>query len=197
MEENKIVIIAGFQGFDRNLNITTLGRGGSDTTAIAIAAAIGAKECYIYSDVEGVYSADPKRINDAKRLDNISYEEMLEISNEGAKVLHNRCVELARKYKIPIIAKSTFNDNNGTIIEDKMEKTEVKSIVKNDDISRITVIGYGIINDNKILRRVIDIIEEEHLKILNLDVNASKISVVFANKLQNEILERFHRELIS
>ncbi|MBP3255558.1 MAG: aspartate kinase [Clostridia bacterium] len=196
LNENKIVIIAGFQGIDDNLDITTLGRGGSDTTAVAIAAAVSAKECYIYSDVEGIYSADPKRVDTAKKLDNISYEEMLEISNEGAKVLHNRCVELARKYKVPIIAKSTFNNNDGTIIEQNMEETKVKSIVKNDDISRITIVGYGIVNNNSILKKVVDIIEEEHLKILNLDVNASKISIVFASKIQNDILNRFHKELI-
>ena len=161
LNEGKIVIIAGFQGINKSLDITTLGRGGSDTTAVAIAAAVGTKECYIYSDVEGIYSTDPKKVNNAKKIANISYEEMLEISNEGAKVLHNRCVELARKYKIPIITKSTFNNKDGTIIEDKdkIEGTKVKSIVKNDDISRITVVGYGIINNNKVLKNIIDIIE--------------------------------------
>lgn len=116
LNEGKIVIIAGFQGIDDKNNITTLGRGGSDTTAIAIAATLGAKKCYIYSDVEGVYTADPKKIANAKQLDKISYEEMREISGEGAKVLHNRCVTIAEKFNVPIETKSTFSNKKGTII---------------------------------------------------------------------------------
>lgn len=196
LSEGKIVIIAGFQGINENSDITTLGRGGSDTTAVAIAAAIKAKECYIFSDVEGVYTADPNKINDAKKNDNISYEEMLEISNEGAKVLHNRCIEVGQKFNIPIITKSTFNNKSGSIIDNKIEETKIKSIVKNDDISRITIIGYGIINDNSILKKVIDLIEEEHLKILNIEITSSKIAIVFTTKLPNNVLEKFHKELI-
>ena len=191
--------MAGFQGINENLDITTLGRGGSDTTAVAIASALKADACYIYSDVDGIYTADPKVILDAKKLDNISYEEMLELSNEGAKVLHNRCVEIGEKYNIPIIAKSTFIENNGTIIQEKTEKieeTKIKSIVKKDDISRLTIVGYGIINDNRILKKIIEIIDREHLKMLSLELNASKISIIFSNKISDEILEKFHKELI-
>ena len=137
------------------------------------------------------------KILEAKKLENISYEEMLEMSNEGAKVLHNRCVEIGKKYNIPIIAKSTFNDNSGTIIQKKIEETKVKGIVKNDNISKITIIGYGIINDNSILRKIIDLIDKYDLKILSLDVNASKISIVFASKIDDKVLEMFHNELIN
>lgn len=196
LDKNKIVIVAGFQGINENNEITTLGRGGSDTTAVAIAAALKARECYIYSDVDGIYSTDPNKIDVAKKIDEISYKEMLEISNEGAKVLHNRCVELGEKYNIPIIAKSTFNNNNGTKISNIIEENKVKSIVKNDNVSRITIVGYGIINDCKILNKVISIIDRENLKILNLDVNAFKISIVFATKITDEILKTFHDELI-
>ena len=107
--EDKVVIVAGFQGINENFDITTLGRGGSDTTAVAIAAKLKANKCYIFSDVDGVYSTDPNQTKIAKKIDTLSYKEMIDISSEGAKVLHNRCVEVGKKFKIPIIAKSTFN----------------------------------------------------------------------------------------
>ena len=99
LEDRKIVIVAGFQGFNENMDITTLGRGGSDTSAIAIAAALNAKECYIFSDVDGVYTADPNKVENAKKLSALSYNEMMEISSEGAKVLHNRCAEIGDKFR--------------------------------------------------------------------------------------------------
>ena len=139
LDKGNIVIIAGFQGFNKNNDITTLGRGGSDTTAVAIASAISAKKCYIFSDVEGVYTAEPNKITNAKKLKHISYDEMLEIANEGARVLHNRCIEVGKKYNIPIIAKSTFNNNYGTVVNDKIEDVGVKSIVKNDDLIFINI----------------------------------------------------------
>lgn len=139
LSENKIVIIAGFQGINENLDITTLGRGGSDTTAVAVAAALNATNCYIYSDVDGVYTTDPNKFSGAKKLQNLSYVEMLDIANEGARVLHNRCIELGEKFKIPIITKSTFNNEQGSVIDDKIENKIVKSIVKNDDIMLVNL----------------------------------------------------------
>ena len=112
LEKGKIVIIAGFQGINENMDITTLGRGGSDTSAVAISAALKAKNCYIFSDVDGVYTADPNKFKNSKKLSALSYEEMHEISSEGAKVLHNRCVEIGEKFKIPIVTKSTFNNKS-------------------------------------------------------------------------------------
>ena len=135
LNNHKIVIVAGFQGLNEKQDITTLGRGGSDTTAVALAACLKAKHCFIYSDVDGVYTSDPNKIQIAKKLESLSYEEMLDIANEGAKVLHNRCIELGQKYKIPIVTKSTFNNKEGTTIqEERIEDTKVKSIVKNDNI---------------------------------------------------------------
>ena len=134
LQEGNIVIIAGFQGINSNLDITTFGRGGSDTTAVAVASALKSKHCYIFSDVDGVYTTDPNKYSKAKKLQTLSYTEMLEISNEGAKVLHNRCVEIGEKFKIPIITKSTFNNKSGTVIDDKIEDKSVKSIVKNDNL---------------------------------------------------------------
>ena len=134
LSHGKIVIIAGFQGINETLDITTLGRGGSDTTAVSVAAALNAKCCYIYSDVEGVFTTDPRKFPEAVKLKELSYDEMLDISNEGAKVLHNRCVELGKKFNIPIMAKSTFNEDEGTIVNNKIEVQKVKSLVKNDEL---------------------------------------------------------------
>ena len=121
LSNNKIVIIAGFQGInEKNGDITTLGRGGSDTSAVAIAAAINADKCDIYKDVEGIYNADPKTNKTAFKFDRISYDEMLNLTNHGAKVLHNKSVELAKKYNVKIHVKALYNENStGTIVENK------------------------------------------------------------------------------
>ena len=116
LQDGKIVIVAGFQGIDKNENITTLGRGGSDTTAVALQTALKADACYIFSDVDGIYSADPNMITMAKKLKEISFDEMQEIADAGAKVLHNRCVQIGKKFDCNIVAKSTFTDDNGTTI---------------------------------------------------------------------------------
>ena len=139
LNENNIVVITGFQGIDKDYNVNTLGRGGSDTTCIALASVLKAKKCYIFSDVDGVYTSDPKIIKNAKKLKNISYVEMENASYEGAKVLHDRSVELAKKYNLPIIAASTFNNNLGTKIVSNIESTKVKSIIKNDKICLVEV----------------------------------------------------------
>ena len=118
LEKGKIVVVAGFQGIDKNGDITTLGRGGSDTTAIALAAALNSKKCEIFTDVDGVYSEDPNKNKNAIRYDKISYDKMLEMANNGARVLHNKCVKLAQEKKVKIIVKSTFKEESqGTIVE--------------------------------------------------------------------------------
>lgn len=195
LEDRKIVIIAGFQGFNENLDITTLGRGGSDTSAVAIASALKAKECYIFSDVDGVYTADPNKIEGAKKLTAVSYNEMMEISSEGAKVLHNRCAEIGDKFKIPIITKSTFNNKAGTIITDIIEENTIKSIIKKD-ISRISIVGNGIIRNFDFIRNVLDIIEGEKLELLEFNVSESKISISLKNEVNDEILNGFHEIVI-
>ncbi|HIU52242.1 MAG TPA: aspartate kinase [Candidatus Merdicola faecigallinarum] len=268
LEKRRIIIVAGFQGINSNFDITTLGRGGSDTTAVAIAAALNAKNCYIFSDVDGVYTTDPNKIGSAKKLETVSYDEMLDIADEGAKVLHNRCVEIGQKFNIPIVTKSTFNNKPGTIVNDKIEDTKVKSIVKNDDIiyihakqkeysislfyriyhtllenkifvsnlinhsnyhldltftikaallnkfesllnsslnmldctyhhiTKISIIGHGIMNHEEILENTIKIIELNHLEILDIELNESKISIMFKEKLPIDILEQLHNKLI-
>lgn len=191
LKKRKIVIIAGFQGYNENLDITTLGRGGSDTSAIAIASALKAKECYIFSDVDGVYTADPNKIENAKKLPALSYNEMLEISSEGAKVLHNRCAEIGDKFKIPIITKSTFNNKAGTIITDIIEENTIKSVIKKD-ISRISIVGNGIIRNTDFIKKVIDIITKYKLEMLEFNVSESKISISFKDIVDNKILESIH-----
>ena len=191
LQERKIVIIAGFQGYNDNLDITTLGRGGSDTSAIAIAAALKAKECYIFSDVDGVYTTDPNKVKNAKKLSALSYKEMMEISSEGAKVLHNRCAEIGDKFKIPIITKSTFNNKAGTIITDIIEENTIKSVIKKD-ISRISIVGNGIIRNIDFIRKVIDIINENKIEMLEFNVSESKISIDFKNVVSDEVLEKIH-----
>lgn len=145
MEEirrDKIVAVAGFQGLDEKGNITTLGRGGSDTTAVAIAAALKAHVCEIFTDVEGVYTTDPRVCSKARKMKKVSYEEMLEMASLGAKVLEIRSVEFAKKYKVPIHVRSTFTDKEGTMVlpEDKsMEKILVSAVTYNKNEARITI----------------------------------------------------------
>ena len=143
LKSDNIVIVAGFQGVDESGNITTLGRGGSDTTAVALAASLKAERCDIFTDVDGVFTSDPRIVSDVKKLKTISYDEMLEMASLGAKVLHNRCVEIGRKYNIPIYVKSTFLDNSeGTLVTNQnIEDLEIIGAVKDDYISRITIIG--------------------------------------------------------
>ena len=259
LSQGKIVIVTGFQGIDENQNITTLGRGGSDTTAVAIAAAIKAKHCYIFSDVDGVYTADPRDVKLAHKLNSISYEEMSYISGEGAKVLHDRCVELAEKYNMPIIAACTFNKNKGTEIADCMEETIIKSIIKNDNIltvqideiddqfellkkltknnikigkynfengkltftinkekraklekildkekgktsinsvTKISIVGSGISNHMEILETVLKVLEEIKDNIIDIDVSACKISVLFDCIIETKYLNDLHNSLL-
>ena len=196
LQEGKIVIIAGFQGIDENNNITTLGRGGSDTTAVALAAALKAKQCYIYSDVDGIYSADPNKVKQAKKLKNISYEEMHALASEGAKVLHDRCVEVAERNDLPVITGSTFNNNPGTLISRKLEASGVKSIVKKD-VSRISVVGFGISSRDEVLSQILDIANRNSLEIFNIDISRSKISIVFKEIVKDEFLDELHEKVIN
>lgn len=262
LNDGKIVIVAGFQGIDEDENITTLGRGGSDTTAVALQTALKADACYIFSDVDGIYSADPNMIKIVKRLKEISFDEMQEIADAGAKVLHNRCVQIGKKFDCNIIAKSTFSDEGGTTICQKIETTEVKSIVKNEklieihieiqdckqsmaiyqnllknniipesfenkenkikmriakteknkifellernypnakvtesNIVKLSIVGYGITQDNSILSKVISKLKNYKIDIADINLTQSKIEII-VKEVENFILEELHRELI-
>ncbi len=141
----RVVVVAGFQGIDEEGNITTLGRGGSDTTAVAMAAALQAEECHIYTDVDGVYTADPRIVPQARRLERITYEEMLEMSSLGSKVLQIRSVEFASKYNVNLRVLSSFKEGNGTLIakeeHDGMEQALISGIAHNKDEAKLTVVG--------------------------------------------------------
>ncbi len=144
IEAGRIVVVAGFQGVDEEGNITTLGRGGSDTTAVALAAALKAAECHIYTDVEGVYTADPRIVPEARLLPRVTVEEMLELASLGAKVLQTRSVEFAGKYRVPVRVLSSFVDGPGTLItyeEDPMEAPVIAGITYNRDEAKITIRG--------------------------------------------------------
>ena len=143
LKKGAIVVVAGFQGVDEENNITTLGRGGSDTSAVALAAALKADRCDIYTDVDGVYTTDPNICAKARRLERISYDEMLEMAMTGAKVLQPRSVEMAKKYNVPVYVKSTFSDEGGTLVtkEDKeMEREVLSGITYDRDQAKITVV---------------------------------------------------------
>ncbi len=268
LDSGKIVVVAGFQGINDNKDISTLGRGGSDTTAVALAAAMNADHCYIFSDVDGVYSTDPNKIPDAKKITELSYTEMLDLSNEGAKVLHNRCVEIAEKYGVLIETGSTFNNNVGTQINDKIEESAVKSIVKNDNlflitlkydnynqdifnevyflllkhdiipsnilnnstnsfnvtftikasdlgkfqellenelskysssftnISRVSLVGYGIMNNKDIMSKTIKIFDMNSIDIFSIQLEECKLSIMTKEKINNKLLEQLHHEII-
>ena len=145
LEDGKIVIAAGFQGTTMDSEITTLGRGGSDTTAVAIAASLGADMCEFYKDVDGIFTADPRIVPGARKLDSISHDEMLELASTGAGVLHSRAIELAKKFKVPLCVRSSFNTNSpGTVIiaeVPKMESVVVRGAAINNDEAKVTVIG--------------------------------------------------------
>lgn len=265
--KGNVVIIAGFQGLSETQDITTLGRGGSDTTAVALQAALKADRCYIFSDVDGIYSADPNMITMAKRLDEISFNEMQEIADAGAKVLHNRCIQIGKKFDCDIIAKSTFAETGETKVCKAIEKAEVKSIVKNDKlieikmkkenkidnqefleiyktilseniiwekyqketnnsisfrvqveeqnkinqilenkysqydinqrkIVKLTIVGYGIIQDNTVLNQIVDILKRHNLEIEDMNLTQAKIEILINDNVENEILQELHEKLI-
>ena len=267
LKDGKIVIVTGFQGIDDKNEITTLGRGGSDTTAVALQAALNADKCYIFSDVDGIYTADPNIIEMAKKLNEISFEEMKEIADSGAKVLHNRCIHIGEKFNCNIISKSTFSNNEGTTVCKKIENSEVKSIVKNNklvkikiqgdkkqddkikeiyqtlldeniiveafkqngdsiidiefripkteqnkvqelltskyseynikqqDITKLSIIGYGIIQDNEILNKVISIFKQNDLDFDEINLNQSKIEII-TQEISDDIIKEIHAQIV-
>ena len=141
LEHKNIVVVAGFQGINKYEDITTLGRGGSDTSAVALAAALGADLCEIYTDVDGVYTADPRIVKNAKKMDVISFDEMLELASMGANVMHNRSVEMAKKYNVNLCVRSSLNNNEGTVVKEvnNMEKMLVKGVAHDLDVARISL----------------------------------------------------------
>lgn len=143
LDSRKIVVITGFQGINKYDDLTTLGRGGSDTTAVALAAALHADACEIYTDVDGVYTADPRIVDNARKLPEVSYDEMLEFASLGAKVLHNRSVEMAKRYGVQLVVRSSLTREEGTVVKEeaKMERMLVSGVAADKNVARISVIG--------------------------------------------------------
>ena len=176
MQAGKVVVVAGFQGVDEEGNITTLGRGGSDTTAVALAAALQADECQIYTDVDGVYTTDPRLVSDARRLDKITFEEMLEMASQGSKILQIRSVEFAGKYSVPLRVLSSFEEGPGTLIsleeDDQMEKPLVSGIAFNRDEAKLTI--RGIPDQPGVAYKVLGAISEANIEIDVIVQNVAK-----------------------
>ena len=166
LEQRKIVIVTGFQGISQYDDYTTLGRGGSDTTAVALAAALRADACEIYTDVDGVYTADPRHVKGARKLDEVTYNEMLELATLGAQVLHNRSVELAKKYNVKLEVLSSFTGHPGTKVKGvakRMEKTAVSSVAKDKDIARIALVGVP--NEVGTSFKVFSLLAQNHINV--------------------------------
>lgn len=167
LDSGRIVIVTGFQGVNRRDDVTTLGRGGSDTTAVALAAALRADACEIYTDVEGVYTADPRIVPHARKMKEITYDEMLELATLGAKVLHNRSVELAKKYGVQLVVRSSLNREEGTIVREvtSMESMLVSGVAVDKNAARIAVLGVK--NEPGIAFRIFDLLAKHNI---NVDV---------------------------
>ncbi|QCD52890.1 aspartate kinase [Campylobacter sp. RM16192] len=165
LDDGKIVVVAGFQGIDQDGNVTTLGRGGSDLSAVAIAGALNADLCEIYTDVDGVYTTDPRIESRAKKLDKISYDEMLELASLGAKVLQNRSVELAKKLNVNLVTRSSFNHNEGTLItkEENMEAVLVSGIALDRNQARVTL--RGVVDKPGIAAEIFSALAEKNINV--------------------------------
>ncbi len=165
LEQGYIVIVAGFQGINLENNITTLGRGGSDTTAVALAVSLKADKCEIYTDVDGVFTCDPKIVKNVQKINEITYDDMLELASSGAKVLHNRCVEIAKKYNMQIDVKSSMEEGSGTIVKDGsyLEDMVIRGVAKQDNIARIAVFGV----ENKLGKtyKIFDMLAKENISV--------------------------------
>ena len=181
LDRHNIVIVAGFQGINKYDDITTLGRGGSDTSAVALAAALKADACQIYTDVDGVYSADPRKVKDAVLRSEISYDEMLELASCGAQVLHNRSVEMAKKYNVKLEVLSSFSRKPGTEVKGGIfvEKMLVSSVAKDCDVARISVIGVK--NEPGIAFHMFSLLAKKVIS----DTSIAKVSIVGAGMINN------------
>jgi len=204
LNEHRVVVVAGFQGVDESANITTLGRGGSDTTAVAMAAALKADECRIYTDVDGVYTADPRLVPEARRLDRVTFEEMLELASLGSKVLQTRAVEFAGKYRVPLRVLSSFEPGPGTLIsyeESSVEEPLISGIAYNKDEAKLSI--RGIPDEPGIAFRVLGPIADAHINVdvilqnVGEDGTANLTFTVHRNDHGHatEILENVAREL--
>ncbi|MEG0873550.1 MAG: aspartate kinase [Clostridia bacterium] len=209
LNEGKIVVIAGFQAADKFGNLTTLGRGGSDLTAVAIASAIKAKKCEIYSDIDGIFSADPKVISKAKLLKKISYNEMLEAATSGAKVLHNRSVNMGKTHNIPILVKNSQTKNKGSVVESSMSRGalniddnvslecyKVKFISKLENVTKISVIGDMIMSNKEAVHTIFDLAYINNITIYMISFSELAINIIVDSTKADNFMKKLHSELI-
>ena len=207
LENRKIVVVTGFQGINKYDDYTTLGRGGSDTTAVALAAALHADACEIYTDVDGVYTADPRKVPNARKLKEITYDEMLDLATLGAGVLHNRSVEMAKKYGVPLVVRSSLNNSEGTVVKEEVtvERMLISGVALDTDAVRIAVIGLrdvilqsigragtkdiSFTVDGKDLDDAMAALEEHKTRLgyqeLHAERNIAKLSIVGAGMMSN------------
>ena len=199
LENNDVVVIAGFQGIDKFGNITTLGRGGSDLSAVAIAASLKAQRCEIYTDVDGVYKADPNLIKEAKLLDRVSYNEMLEAASNGAKVLHNRAVSLAKKYKLKVLVKNTKNNTRGTEISEEIliNETKIPKILAIEkDLVKITLVGEELMTSTYNIREIYNIAEEENITLSMVSLSETSLSVIVKKEDSERLLKKIYKRIL-
>ncbi|MBM7584883.1 aspartate kinase [Bacillus pakistanensis] len=204
LHNHRIVVVAGFQGITEAREVTTLGRGGSDTTAVALAAALSADRCEIYTDVDGVYTSDPRYVKRARKLESVSYDEMLELANLGAGVLHPRAVEFAKNYHIPLEVRSSLQKDKGTIIEEEITMEQgliVRGVAFEDEITRMTV--FGIKNPMTSMSSIFSKLARHHINvdiIIQSQSEANHTNLSFSIKHQDlqdalEVLEKYREEL--
>lgn len=215
LKDGKIVVVAGFQAVDKLGNITTLGRGGSDLSAVAIACALKANKCEIYSDIDGIYSADPRIIPNAKLLENISYNEMLEAASAGAKVLHNRSVNVAKKNNMKVIVKNSQKTSRGSVVENlnlttnnlhfeltdkscsnNFEDYNVKFITKKDDISKICIIGDMVMSNKDVVITIFNIANKEGITIYMISFSELSINIIVDSEKAVSFMQKLHDALI-
>ena len=210
LNNDVIVVVAGFQASDKLGNITTLGRGGSDLSAVAIACALKAKKCEIYSDIDGIYSADPRIITKAKLLKNISYDEMLEAATAGAKVLHNRSVNIGKKNNVPITVKNSQKDTEGSTVKEMLkddilvqsnkpndfEDFSVKFITKKDDISKICIVGDMVMSNKEVVIKIFNVASKENTQIYMISFSEMAINIIVDKDKSISFKKALHKELI-
>ena len=202
LKEYDVVIVTGFQGVNRFGEITTLGRGGSDLSATSIASSLDAKICEIYSDIDGVFSADPRLVDNATLLKNISYDEMIEAASNGAKVMHNRSVMVAKDNDLQVEVKNTENleDDTKTIICEMsnydIENTNVKIITKKDNLSKITIVGKMMMSKIDVTKKIYEACNELNAKVYMITFSEISISIIVDTNLANELIKLLHKKII-
>ena len=196
LKDNNVIVVAGFQGINEQGDVTTLGRGGSDTSAVALAVALGASQCEIYTDVDGVYTADPRIVPKARKLDVISYDEMLEMASLGAKVLQIRCVEFAHKFQMPLVVKSSYKEGGKgtmTIMEKVAKKIHAVNVSADSKIAKISIVGAGMRSHSGVAAKIFKSLSKENINILMISTSEIKVSCIIEQKHTKVAVNALHK----